>query len=151
MRGLIQRVARASVRVGDETVGAVSAGLCVFVGVGHDDGLEDARVLSERICNLRIFDDGDGRPNLSLLETGGALLVVSQFTLLANTRRGRRPSYVDAARPEYAAPLVEAVMANARAIGVEVAGGRFGSRMHIDLLADGPYTLMLDTHESRRG
>jgi len=122
----------------------------LFVGVGRDDDEADASLLTDRVVNLRVFDDERGRPDRSLLEVGGALLVVSQFTLLADTRRGRRPSFVAAAAPESARPLVEAVAERARTRGLEVATGRFGARMCIDLQADGPLTLVLDTKASRR-
>lgn len=130
-------------------VGEIGAGLCVFVGVGHEDGEEDARLLAERVIHMRVFEDGAGKMNLSLLETGGQLLAVSQFTLMGDTRRGRRPSFVAAAEPLRAATLIERFVAAARAGGAGVATGRFGAHMKIDIGADGPVTLVLDTKEKR--
>lgn len=149
VKALVQRVSRAAVSVDGECVGAIAAGLCVFVGVGHDDDEADAELLADRIVGLRVFADAQGKMNLSLRDSGGALLVISQFTLLGDTRRGRRPSFVAAARPDKAQPLVERVGACARAHGIEVAGGRFGAHMNVDIHADGPVTLMLDTRERR--
>ncbi len=149
VKGLLQRVSGAAVVVGDETVGAIGPGLCVLVGVGHDDVERDAQLLAERLINLRVFEDGDGKMNLSLLDGGGELLVVSQFTLMGDTRRGRRPSFVAAAAPERAAELIEHVVACVRDVGIGVATGRFGAHMNIDIQADGPVTLMLDTAEKR--
>ncbi|HYC00286.1 MAG TPA: D-aminoacyl-tRNA deacylase [Candidatus Limnocylindrales bacterium] len=151
MRGLVQRVHGAAVRVGGDVVGQIGAGLCVFVGVGHDDGEADAQTLAERVVNLRVFPDDAGKMNRSLLDTGGSLLAVSQFTLMGDTRRGRRPSFVAAAAPEHANPLFERFASEAASLGVGVATGRFGAHMDIDIHADGPVTLMLDTKESRRG
>ncbi len=142
-------MSRAAVSVDGETVGAIGAGLCVFVGVGCDDEDADADLLADRIVGLRVFADAEGKMNLSLRDSGGALLVVSQFTLLGDTRRGRRPSFVAAARPDQARPLLERVAACARGYGIEVAAGRFGAHMKIDIQADGPVTLMIDTREKR--
>ncbi len=138
-------------RVGEETAGEIGAGLFALVGVGREDDESDACLLAERSVHLRICDDGEGLMNLSLLDTGGSLLVVSQFTLLADSRRGRRPSFVAAARPEVAEPLVEAFASRARELGVRTAGGRFGAHMMIEMVADGPVTVMLDSKEKRRG
>src|SRR5512140_474155 len=129
MKALVQRVWRAAVRVDEEVVGEIGAGLCVFVGVGHDDGEGDAALLAERVANLRVFEDAAGKMNLSLMESGGALLAVSQFTLLGDTRRGRRPSFVGAAEPARAAALIDVFVAAARAAGLRVATGRFGAKM----------------------
>jgi len=150
VKGLVQRVRSASVAVHGDVVGTIGLGLCLFVGVGREDDRSDALLLADRVVNLRVFDDEQGRPDRSLLDVGGSLLVVSQFTLLADTRRGRRPSYIAAAAPACARPLVEAVVERARDGGVRVATGQFGARMDISLEADGPLTLMLDTKESRR-
>jgi D-tyrosyl-tRNA(Tyr) deacylase len=151
MKGLVQRVSRAAVTVDGELVGAVGPGITVFVGVGHDDTEADADLLADRIVGLRIFADDDGRMNRSLLDVGGELLVVSQFTLMGDTRRGRRPSFVAAAEPARAEQLVERVVtAAAEGSGVSVATGRFGAHMEIDIQADGPVTLMLDTKQPRR-
>ena len=151
MRALIQRVHRAAVRVDGEIIGETARGLCVLVGVGHDDSEDDARALADRVVNLRVFPDDAGRMNLSLLDVGGGLLAVSQFTLMGDTRRGRRPSFVAAAAPDHANPLFERFVAEAAARGPGVATGRFGAHMDIDIQADGPVTLLLDTKESRRG
>ena len=151
MRALVQRAASASVRVETEIVGAIGPGLCALLGVGHEDDSGDARRLADRIANLRVFTDSQGKMNLSLLETGGELLAVSQFTLMGDTRRGRRPSFGAAAEPQKAAVLVDEVVARARELGIVVAEGRFGAHMMIELLADGPVTLMLDSREVRSG
>jgi D-tyrosyl-tRNA(Tyr) deacylase len=149
VKGLVQRVSRASVSVNGETVGSIGRGLFVLVGVGHEDEERDADLLADRVIGLRIFPDNDGKMNLSLPATGGALLIVSQFTLLGDTRRGRRPSFVAAAPPERAAQLIERMVVCSRGLGVTVATGRFGADMQIEVLADGPVTLMLDTREKR--
>jgi D-tyrosyl-tRNA(Tyr) deacylase len=151
MKGLVQRVFRACVRVEGEVVGEIGPGLCVFVGVGHDDGEMDATLLAERVANLRVFADEAGKMNLSLLDSSRALLAISQFTLMGDTRRGRRPSFVAAAEPSRAAALIERFVAEARGLGLEVATGRFGADMKIEIGADGPVTLMLDTSEKRKG
>ncbi len=151
MKAVLQRVHRGAVVVAGETVGAIDRGLFALVGVGHDDQLDDAHRLADRIANLRVFEDGEGKMNLSLLDGTGRLLVVSQFTLQADTRRGRRPSFGPAAEPSVAEPLVDAVVDRARSLGLEVATGRFGAHMDIALEADGPVTLLLDTKEPRRG
>jgi D-tyrosyl-tRNA(Tyr) deacylase len=151
VKALVQRVTRASVHVGAECVGAVDAGLCAFIGVAHEDTHEEAELLADRIVGLRIFEDDAGKMNLSLREIGGALLVVSQFTLMADTRRGRRPSFVAAARPDVAEPLVMHLASAVRDSGLEVATGRFGAHMRIELCNDGPVTIALDTREKRNG
>jgi len=145
MRLVLQRVSRASVRVADETVGAIGAGLLVFVGVSEGDDAAEARRLALKTAELRVFSDAEGRFNPSLLDTGGAALVVSQFTLYADLRRGRRPSFTAAAPPEVAAPLVEAYAAALEAAGVRVARGRFGAQMEVELVNDGPVTIILDS------
>ena len=144
MRGLVQQVRRARVTVDDEEVGAIGPGLCVFVGVTHDDTEAQARRLADKVWNLRIFDDDAGAMNLSLADVGGSVLVVSQFTLYGNTERGRRPSWIAAARPEQAEPLVDAVVAALRDLGATVATGRFRTHMQVELVNDGPTTLMLE-------
>jgi D-aminoacyl-tRNA deacylase len=145
VRALLQRVERAEVRVAGETVGAIGRGLLVLLGVGHGDDDSIARSLARRIAELRIFDDEDGRTNLSLLDVGGAVLVVSQFTLYADTRRGRRPGFTDAAPPGEAERLY-GVFADALAgFGPNVARGRFGAVMAVELVNDGPFTIWLDT------
>ena len=150
MKGLVQRVAHAAVHVDGDCVGAIARGLLALVGVGHDDDERDADLLADRMVGLRVFADREGKMNLALADVGGGLLVVSQFTLMGDTRRGRRPSFVGAAPPERAAALVERVVERARGLGVEVATGRFGAHMDIDLRADGPVTLMLDTKQARQ-
>ena len=144
MRALVQRVSRASVSVDGDVVGEIGVGLCVLVGVTHDDTEADARKLADKVWNLRVFPDADGTMNLPLAETGGEALVVSQFTLYGDTARGRRPSWVAAARPEQAEPLVDAFAAALRDLGATVATGVFGADMQVELLNDGPVTLMLE-------
>lgn len=150
MRAVVQRVSRAQVRVEDAPVGAIGPGLLVLLGVGQDDSAEDARFLAEKIAQLRIFSDAEGKFNLSALDVGGAVLVVSQFTLFAETRRGRRPSFVSAAPPQVAEPLVERFMDVMRASGLTVASGRFGAHMEVELVNDGPVTILLDTEDWKR-
>ena len=145
MRAVVQRVIKAEVRVDGLVVGAVGRGMLVLLGVGKDDSLKDAQSLADKILNLRIFDDAEGRMNLSLLETNGELLCVSQFTLYGDCRKGRRPSYDQAARPEAAAGLYDAFVAAARAAGVNVQTGKFQAMMEVELVNDGPVTLLLDS------
>jgi D-tyrosyl-tRNA(Tyr) deacylase len=144
VRALVQRVTGARVRVGDEVVGEIGPGLCVLVGATHDDSEDTARKLADKVWNLRVFDDVDGVMNVALADAGGAALVVSQFTLYGDTRRGRRPSWVAAARPEAAEPLVDAFAAALRDLGATVATGRFGADMQLELVNDGPVTLLLE-------
>jgi D-tyrosyl-tRNA(Tyr) deacylase len=144
MRAVVQRVSSASVRVDGETVGACGRGLLVLVGAGHDDTPDTAARLVAKIARLRIFPDDDGRFDRSLLDVGGAALVVSQFTLLADTQKGNRPSFTDAARPEVAAPLIDRVCEALRDVGVRVETGVFGAYMEVDLVNDGPITIVLD-------
>lgn len=144
MRGLVQRVRRAEVRVHGEVVGAIGAGLCVLVGVTHGDGEGQADRLADKLWHLRILDDEAGRMGVSVAEGSRALLVVSQFTLYGDTRKGRRPSWIDAARPEQAEPLVDRVVASLRDRGATVATGVFGADMDVELVNDGPVTLMLE-------
>ena len=150
MRAVLQRVTRATVTIDGEAVGAIGPGLVVLLGVAQDDGPEDARRLATKTAELRIFADAEGRFNRSLLESGGAALVVSQFTLLADVRKGRRPSFVAAAAPEQASPLVDAFAGVLRELGVSVATGRFGAHMLVELENDGPVTIVLDTVELDR-
>ncbi len=147
MRAVIQRVSRAEVRVDGVVVGSIGPGLLVLLGVGVQDGPNEARSLAEKVAYLRIFNDAGGKFNLSVLDVGGEVLVVSQFTLFAETRRGRRPSFTSAGAPEMAAPLVERFMEEVRALGLKVAGGRFGAHMEVELVNDGPVTLLLDTED----
>ena len=140
MRAVVQRVARASVTPG----GSIGPGLCVLRGVAEGDDRAEARRLAEKVAKLRIFENEDGKFHRSLLDTGGAALVVSQFTLLADTARGNRPSFSGAARPEDAEPVYEAFAATLRELGLEVATGVFGARMRVELANDGPVTIVLD-------
>ncbi|HEX5365769.1 MAG TPA: D-aminoacyl-tRNA deacylase [Acidimicrobiales bacterium] len=144
MRSVVQRVAGARVTVDGEVVGEIGAGLCALVGVARGDTPAQARELAGKLAHLRILGDDAGVMNRSVLDVGAAVLVVSQFTLYGDTRRGRRPSWAAAARPEEAEPLVEAVVAGLRGLGVEVAAGRFGAHMRVALVNDGPVTLVLD-------
>jgi len=144
VRALVQRVSRARVLVDDEEVGVIGAGLCALVGVTHDDDLAQARRLAEKIWHLRVFEDEAGAMNRALPEVGGEVLVVSQFTLYGSTERGRRPSWIAAARPEHAEPLVDAVVAALRDLGATVATGRFRTHMQVELVNDGPTTLLLE-------
>lgn len=145
MRAVVQRVRSARIEVGGGCVAQMPAGLLALVGVGVGDGEASAHELARRLVGLRVLDDDAGRMNRSLLETGGTLGVVSQFTLLGDARSGRRPSYARAAPAAQAEPLVEAVVAAARALGVPVVTGRFGAQMQVHLVNDGPVTLLLDT------
>lgn len=147
MRAVLQRAARGRVSVAGEVVGILdpAPGLVVLVGVGPADGADEARLLAEKVVGLRIFPDEAGKINRSLLDVGGGALVVSQFTLYADVRRGRRPGFTTAAAPEVAAPLVEQFAGELRARGVPVQGGRFGAEMAVELVNDGPFTLVLDT------
>ncbi len=144
MRALIQRVNRASVTVGGQVVGEIGRGLCVFVGVTHTDDEAVAAKLAERVWRLRVFDDDAGFMNVPVAEAGGEVLVVSQFTLYGDTRRGRRPSWAAAARPEQAEPLIGNFTAALAALGAKVATGRFAAHMHVELVNDGPVTVMIE-------
>ena len=145
MRALLQRVERASVHVDGSQVASIGRGFLVLVGVGHDDGPAEAERLAEKIATLRVFADDERKMNLALADVDGEVLVVSQFTLYADVRKGRRPSYTGAAAPEPAAALVEALAAGLERRGVAVARGVFGADMQVELVNDGPVTLMLDT------
>ncbi len=145
MRAVVQRVSRGSVAIEGQVVGQIGRGLVVLLGVGHGDGEAEARLLAEKIANLRIFEDQAGKMNLSLLDIGGEALVVSQFTLYADTRRGRRPGFTDAALPDVAEPLVQRFADHLRAAGIPVATGRFGAMMLVEIHNDGPVTILLDT------
>jgi D-aminoacyl-tRNA deacylase len=145
MRAVLQRVSRARVVVADEVTGAIEQGLLVLLGVAGNDTREQAVWLADKVVHLRIFNDSDGKMNLSLLDVGGACLIVSQFTLYGDARKGRRPSFIDAAGPPVAIPLYEAFIASVKAHGVPVATGRFGADMQVELVNDGPVTLILDT------
>jgi D-tyrosyl-tRNA(Tyr) deacylase len=148
MRAVIQRVSRASVTIAGEVVGAIDRGLLVLLGVTHTDTPAQARWLAEKIVGLRIFNDADGKMNLGLSDIGGSVLVVSQFTLYGDAQKGRRPSFIAAARPEQAIPLYEDFINCIKALGVPVATGRFGAMMGVELVNDGPVTLILETQGS---
>lgn len=150
MRLVLQRVSRASVSVSGETAGSIGHGLLVLIGVREGDDEAEAQRLATKTAELRIFPDDEGRFNRSLLECGYEALVVSQFTLYGDVRKGRRPSFNDAARPEVAEPLVEAYAQALEAQGVTVARGRFGAHMEVELVNDGPVTLVLDTDDLDR-
>lgn len=141
---MVQRVTRASVTVDGEVVGAIGPGLCVLVGVTHDDDAAGAAKMADKLWGLRVMADEDGRMNRSVAETGGEMLVVSQFTLYGDTRKGRRPSYVAAARPEHAEPLIERLVWELRERGARVATGRFRADMAVELVNDGPVTLLVE-------
>jgi D-tyrosyl-tRNA(Tyr) deacylase len=145
MRALLQRTTGARVRVDREVVGEIGPGMVVLLGVGPDDTEPIADDLARKAAELRIFRDDDGRTNRSLLDVGGAALVVSQFTLFADTRRGRRPGFTGAASPDLAASLVDRFAAALRGLGITVAQGRFGAEMAVELVNDGPFTIWLDT------
>jgi D-tyrosyl-tRNA(Tyr) deacylase len=144
VRIVVQRVSSASVTVDGEIVGAIGRGLLLLVGILRGDGPEQVKVAAEKLAGLRIFEDGDGKMNLDTAAVGGSVLVVSQFTLAGNIARGRRPSFIDAAPPEEAAPLVDALAADLRARGFPVETGRFRAHMDVALVNDGPVTLILD-------
>jgi len=145
MRALVQRVRRARVVVGDEVVGEIPAGLLVLLGVTHADTEEHARWLADKIVGLRIFADDEGKMNRDVVEAGGAVLVVSQFTLYGDCSKGRRPSFIDAAPPEPAIPLYEAFINAIKAHGIPTQTGRCGAMMQVELINDGPVTLILDS------
>ena len=144
MRAVVQRVTSASVTAGDDVVGAIGPGLLALVGVTHDDTPDAAAKLAEKLANLRVLDDDAGVMNRSVLDTGASVLVVSQFTLYGDTAKGRRPSWIAAARPEVAEPLVTAVVARLRELGVPVETGRFRAEMAVALVNDGPVTLIVE-------
>ena len=147
MRALLQRSSGASVAVAGEVVGSIASGLVVLLGVGPTDDEATADALARRITELRIFRDAEGRTNSALIDVGGAVLLISQFTLFADTRRGRRPGFTGAAPPEQAERLYERVATSLRALGVQVATGRFGAEMAVNLTNDGPFTIWLDTDD----
>jgi D-aminoacyl-tRNA deacylase len=144
MRGLVQRVSQASVTVDDEVVGSIGPGLCVLVGVTHDDTEATARKMADKIWGLRVIDDENGVMNRSVADSTREVLIVSQFTLYGDTSGGRRPSWINAARPEHAEPLIQAVIDQLRASGATVATGRFRTEMQVSLINDGPVTVLLE-------
>lgn len=147
MKALLQRVSKASVSVADEVVGQIGQGLVVFLGISRGDSEQDTRYLAEKTVGLRIFPDSDGRFNLSALDTGADLLVVSQFTLLADTRKGKRPSFTQAAPPQEAEALFEKFLSYLRSSGLRVESGMFQQHMLVKIHNDGPVTIMLDSKE----
>jgi len=144
MRALLQRVSKASVTVEGQTISAIEKGLLILLGVGHGDGEEQAKFLAEKIANLRVFEDAQGKTNLSILDVQGEALVVSQFTLYADARKGRRPSFIDAALPEVAEPLVHRFVEALREQGVPTQTGKFGAHMAVEIHNDGPVTIWLE-------
>ena len=150
MRVVLQRVRHACVRVDDAVVGEIGGGFLALTGIAADDTPATVDAMAAKVAGLRIFDDADGRFNLALADVGGSVLVVSQFTLIADLRRGRRPSFLGAARPEVAEPLVERFAAGLRTAGVPVESGRFGAHMDVELVNDGPVTLVLDSADLER-
>ena len=149
MRAVLQRVRRAGVSVGDRLVGSIGSGLLVLLGVHIDDGDDDSSYISDKIVHLRIFEDDAGKMNRSALETGKSILLVSQFTLYGDARKGRRPSFTEAAAPDKAETLYEQVAGRLRGAGLEVATGAFGAHMVVALENDGPVTLLLDSRRDR--
>ncbi len=151
MRAVIQRVQKGQVAVEGKTIGAIGPGLVILLGAGHGDGQPEAGRLAAKIANLRIFSDGEGKTNLSILDVGGEALVISQFTLYADCRKGRRPSFVHAAPPDVAAPLMDDFASQLRQAGIShVATGEFGASMLVEIHNDGPFTIILDTDDLKR-
>jgi D-tyrosyl-tRNA(Tyr) deacylase len=144
MKALIQRVSSGSVSVDDKPIAAINKGLVILVGIGHADGTAQVQAMAEKISTLRIFEDGVGKMNLSILDSGGSALVVSQFTLYADTRKGRRPAFTDAAAPAVAGQLVDDFVKALTSLGVPTCAGVFGARMMVSLVNDGPVTIMLE-------
>ncbi|HEU4746351.1 MAG TPA: D-aminoacyl-tRNA deacylase [Anaerolineales bacterium] len=144
MRVLLQRVSKARVTVEGQTVSEIGKGLLILLGVGHGDGEEQTKFLAEKIANLRVFEDEQGKTNLSILDVSGEAIVVSQFTLYADTRKGRRPSFIDAAPPEVAEPLVSRFAELLRGHGVSTQAGKFGAHMEVEIHNDGPVTIWLE-------
>jgi D-tyrosyl-tRNA(Tyr) deacylase len=147
MRAVVQRVSRASVTVAGEVSGRIGKGFLVLLGVEEGDGQSEVVYMAQKIAGLRVFEDTDGKMNLGLAEVGGAMLVVSQFTLLGDCRKGRRPSFIQAARPELADELYRAFVAEIHGQGIEVQTGRFQTDMEVELVNDGPVTLLIDSHK----
>ena len=148
MRAVVQRVTESSVEVDGRTIGEIAHGLLVLLAVAGDDSEDDAARIAKKVAQLRIFDDADGKFNLSLEDVGGAILLISQFTLLGDARKGNRPSFIAAARPEQAVPLYESVAQHLRDRGITVATGEFGAHMQVHLTNDGPVTILLDSRKT---
>ena len=144
MRVLVQRVSHASVTINQQTISSIGKGLLILLGIGHGDGEEQAKFLAEKVANLRIFEDEQGKTNLSVLDVKGEAIVVSQFTLYADTRKGRRPSFIDAALPDVAEPLVTQFVGLLQAQGVPTQTGQFGAHMQVEIHNDGPVTIWLE-------
>jgi D-tyrosyl-tRNA(Tyr) deacylase len=147
MRAVVQRVSRAKVTVAEEVTGEIGLGLMVLLGVSEDDSQDDAAYLADKIASLRIFPDAEGKMNLSLAEAGGKMLIVSQFTLYGDCRKGRRPSFIKAARPELAESLYRVFVVEVQGRGIQVATGRFQAHMEVELVNDGPVTLLVDSQK----
>jgi D-tyrosyl-tRNA(Tyr) deacylase len=144
MRALLQRVSKASVTIEGQTISSIGKGLLILLGVGHNDGEEQVKFLAEKIANLRVFEDEQGKTNLSILDVKGEALLVSQFTLYADTRKGRRPSFIDAALPKVAEPLVNRFAGLLRGHGIPTQTGKFGAHMEVEIHNDGPVTIWLE-------
>ena len=144
MRALLQRVSRASVKIHEQTISEIGTGLLILLGIGHDDGEEQVRFLAEKVANLRIFEDEQGKTNLAIQDVKGEAIVVSQFTLYADSRKGRRPSFTDAALPEVAEPLVNQFVELLRGHGIPTQTGQFGAHMLVEIHNDGPVTIWLE-------
>lgn len=147
MRAVIQRVSESSVTVDGSVIGEIGVGFMVLLGVADDDTDQDSEAIVQKIIGLRVFNDDDGKFNLSLLDVAGSVLLISQFTLMGDCRKGRRPSFIKAARPEHAIPLYESVIAGLQQRGVTVASGEFGAHMDVHLVNDGPVTLLVDSRK----
>lgn len=149
MKAVVQRVKKASVEVGDETTGSIGPGLLIFLGVGEGDSSKQVEWMADKISGLRIFEDSEGKMNLSIMDVGGSALVVSQFTLYGDCRKGKRPSFASAAKPETANSLYEDFIKSFRQKGIKTETGRFQAMMDVSLVNDGPVTLIIDSPETR--